>query len=110
MSGVPSDSDWILITKEPSIAIEVFVSPKTISRVSDDVVRGWVKYRYSTPKSFESKYIKELAVYNEYNCRERTSRILRSEAYFTDGTSEPDLSARKGHVLSNDEAFKYLCK
>ena len=110
ISGVPEDSDWRLITKDLLVEIDVFIDPKSINRISDNVVGAWIKYRYSTPRSFDSKYIKELVVRNEYYCSERTYKILQSEAYFTDGTHETDSSERQGYILSGDAAYKYLCK
>jgi len=107
---MPADSDWTPIAKELPTAIEVLIALKSIDRISNDVVRAWVKYRYSTPRSFDSKYVKELAVHNEYHCTERKCTILQSEAYFTDGTHEPDFSERRGYVLADDAAYRYLCK
>jgi len=109
-SGVPEGADWTLITKDLPVEIDVFVDQKSINRISDNVVRAWIKYRYSTPRSFDSKYIKELVVRNEYYCSGKTYKILQSEAYFTDGTHETDSSERQGYVLSGDAAYKYLCK
>ena len=108
--GMPEDSDWTAVTEDSPAGIEVFVASKSIERIPDKVVRAWVKYRYSPPRSFGSKSIKELVVQNEYSCGERKYRILRSEAYLTDGTREPDLSERQGYVLPTDAAYKYLCK
>ena len=107
---MPADSDWTAITEDSPAEVEVFLALNSIERISDKVVRAWVKYRYSTPRTFGSKSIKELVVYNEYSCGERKYKILRSEAYFTDGTHEPDLSERQGYVLPGDAAYKYLCK
>lgn len=107
---MPTGADWTPITQGLPTDIEVFIDPKRINRISNNVVRAWVKYRYSTPRSFDSKYIKELAVHNEYNCSERKYKILQSEAYFTDGTHEPDFSERQGYVLADDAAYRYLCK
>jgi hypothetical protein len=108
--NMPGDPDWTPIKKESPTAIEVFIALKSITRISKDVVRAWVKYRYPTPRSFDSKYIKELGVYNEYNCSERRCKILQSKAYFTDGTHGTDLSERQSYVVSEDAAYKYLCK
>jgi len=110
VSGVPEGADWTLITKDLPVEIEVFIDPKSINRISVNVVRAWIKYRYSTPRSFDSKYIKELVVLNEYYCNERKHKILQSEAYFTDGTHETDPSERQGYILPGDAAYKYLCK
>lgn len=110
ISSMPTGADWTPITKGLPTDIEVFVDPKSINRISNNVVRAWVKYRYSTPRSFDSKYIKELAVHNEYNCSDRKYKILQSEAYFTDSTHEPDFSERQGYVLAEDAAYNFLCK
>jgi hypothetical protein len=110
ISGMTAGSEWTPITKDLPADIEVFVDLKSINRISNNAVRAWIKYRYSTPRSFGSKYVKELAVHNEYYCSERKYKILRSEAYFTDGTHEPDFSERQGYVLADDAAYKYLCK
>jgi hypothetical protein len=108
--GLPADSDWTAITEDSPAEIEVFVALKSRERIPDKVVRVWIKYRYSTPRSFGSGHIRELVVHNEYSCGERKYKILRSEAYFTDGTHEPDLSERQGYVLPGDAAYKYLCE
>lgn len=110
VSGVPEGTDWTLIMKDLPAEIDVFVDEKSINRIPDNVVRAWIKYRYSTPRSFDSKYIKELVVHNEYYCSEGKYKILHSEAYFTDGTHETDFSERQGYILSGDAAYKYLCK
>jgi len=109
ISGMPADADWTTIKKDLPTDIDVFVDLKSINRISNNVVRAWIKYRYSMPRSFDSKYVKELAVHNEYNCSESKYKILRSEAYFTDGTHEPDFSERQGYVLADDAAYNFLC-
>jgi hypothetical protein len=106
---MPADSDWMPITKGPSADIEVFVDPRSINRSSNDVVRAWIKYKYSTPRRYDSKFVQTLAVHNEYYCKERTYKILQSEAYLTDGTREHDFSERQGYALADDAAYKYLC-
>jgi len=107
ISGISEGADWTLITKGDA---DVFIDRESIEHISDKVDRVWVKYRYSMPKKFDYKYIKELAVYREYNCGEGKFKILRTIGYFTDGTSETDTSERQGYVLRDDVAYKYLCK
>ena len=109
ISDVPADSDWVAITTELPTEIEVSVSPKSINRSSDNVVRAWIEYKYSRPRSFGSKFVKTLMVHNEYYCSERKYKILQSEAHFTDGTHERDFSERQGYALADDPAFRYLC-
>jgi hypothetical protein len=108
--GVAEGADWTLITKGQSDDIDVFVDQESVKRISDNVVRAWIKYKYSNPRHFDSKYIKELVVYNEYYCTERKYKILQSEGYFTNGTRETDSSERQGYILPDDAAHKYLCK
>ncbi len=108
---VPEGFDWTQITsKDLPAETDVFVDQKSINRISDNVVRAWIKVSYSTPRQFDSKYIKELVALNEYYCSERKYKILHSEAYFTDGTHETDFSERQGYILSGDAAYDYLCK
>lgn len=90
--------------------VDISVDQESIEHISDDVVRARIKYVYSRPRSFDSGFIKELVVHNEYHCRERKCRILRSEGHFTDGRQETDSTEREGHILSNDVIYQYLCK
>ncbi|HXX58893.1 MAG TPA: surface-adhesin E family protein [Thermodesulfovibrionales bacterium] len=108
--GVSVGAEWTSITRDQSGDVDIFVDRESISHVSDATVRGWVKYRYSQPKQFDSRFIKELEVYGEYHCTERSYKIIRSIAYFADGTNEPDQSERQGHILRDDVVFEYLCK
>ena len=110
LPGIPADAEWTAISEDSPAEIEVFIALRSIERIPDKVVRAWIRYRYATPRSFGSKSVKELAAYNEYSCGERKYKILRSEAFFTEGTHEPDLSERQGYVLPGDAAYKYLCK
>ncbi len=107
---IANGADWKFIARERSGDVDVFVDRESIERVPGDVVRARIRYRYSKPKRFDSKYIKELVVYNEYNCDQRKCKILWSEGHFTDGTQETDSSEREGHILPDDETYKYLCK
>ncbi len=110
ISAAAQGADWKSIAKERSDDPEVLVDTESIERVSEDVVKARVKYSYSKPRSFDSKYIRELVVCNEYHCKERKCRILWSEGHFTDGTQEADASEREGHILPGDAVYEYLCK
>jgi hypothetical protein len=106
-----SEEQWMPVSKGQAGGVEIFVDEKSIQHVSDAVVRVWIRYRYSTPKPFDSGSIEELVVYNEYDCNNKdTYRILRSEAHFMDGGSEMDSSERQGYILPNDAVFGYVCK
>ncbi len=108
--GVSEGREWTSITKDQSGDVDVFVDQESIRHISDNTVRVWVKYRYAQPKHFDSRYIKELAVYGEYQCTGESYKIIQSIGSFTDGTSEADSSERQGHILRNDEIYRYLCK
>jgi hypothetical protein len=106
-----NETQWTPILKGPAGGVAIFVDVKSIRHVSDTVVRLRIKYRYFGPKPFDSGYIEELVVYNEYDCNNGdTYRILRSEAHFMDGGSKTDSSERRGYILSDDAVFRYVCK
>jgi hypothetical protein len=106
-----SEEQWTPVSKGQAGGVEIFVDGKSIQHVSDTVVRLRIRYRYSSPKPFDSGYIDELVVYNEYDCNNKeTYKILRSEAHFMDGGSETDSSERVGYILPDDAVFRYVCK
>lgn len=110
VSGLSEGTVWTLITKDHSGDVDVFIDQESVRRMSANTIRAWVKYRYSPPKRFDSKYITELAVYSEYYCTGESHKIIQSIGYFTDGTSETDSSERQAPVLLDDVTYKYLCK
>ena len=106
-----SEEQWVPVSEGQAGGVVIFVDEKSIQHVSDTAVRVRVRYRYSSPNPFDSGTIKELVVYNEYDCNNKdTYRILRSQAHFTDGRSETDSSERQGYVLPDDAVFRYVCK
>jgi hypothetical protein len=106
-----SEKQWTPVSKGQAGGVEIFVDGKSIQHVSDTLVKLRIKYRYPSPKPFDSGSIDELVVYNEYDCNNRdTYRILRSEAHFTDGGNETDSSERRGYILPDDAVFRYVCK
>ncbi|HET6515357.1 MAG TPA: surface-adhesin E family protein [Thermodesulfovibrionales bacterium] len=110
ISGSAKGADWTLITKDPSADVALSIDRESIERISETVMRVRMKYEYAEPRKFDGKYIKELLVCNEYDCGKDTYRILWSEGYFTDGTHQEDTSERRGHLLPDDAAYRYLCK
>ncbi len=110
LAGFAVGADWTVVSESSSGDVDIFIDRHSIKHISDNVTRVWVKYRYSRPRNFDSKYIKELEVYNEYYCGGRKFKILKSEGYFTDGTQKTDPSEREGYILPDDVVYKYLCK
>lgn len=105
-----SEEQWTLIPIVQEGA-DIFVDSKSIRHVSDSVVRLRLRYRYLSPKPFDSGYIEELRVYNEYDCNNKeTYKILSSEAHFRNGETKIDSSERQGYILPHDVVFRYLCK
>jgi len=105
-----SEEQWTLIPNVQEGA-DIFVDSKSIQHVSNSVVRLRLRYRYSCPKLFDSGYIEELQVYNEYDCdNAETYKILSSEAHFKHGGTNIDSSERQGYILPYDIVFRYLCK
>jgi hypothetical protein len=105
-----SEEQWTLISNVQEGA-DIFVDSKSIRHISDSVVRLRLRYRYPSPQPFESGYIDELRVYNEYDCNnKKTYRILSSEAHFLHGGPKIDSSERQGYILPTDVVFHYLCK
>jgi hypothetical protein len=108
---VQGEEQWTPVSKGQAGGVGIFVDEQSMRHVSETVVRLRIKYRYSSPKPFDSGYIEELIVYNEYDCDNKdTYRILQSEAHFTDGGSETDSSERVGYILPDDVVFRYVCK
>lgn len=106
-----SEGQWTLIPKGQAGRVEIFIDEKSIEHESDTVVRLRIRYRYSSPRPFDSGYIEELVVYNEYDCNNKeTYKIHWSEAHFMDGGSKTDSSERLGHILPADAVFHYVCK
>jgi len=106
-----SEGQWTPLQADQAGEVKIFVDEKSIQHVSDTLVRLRIRYRYASPKRFDSGYIEELVVNNEYDCNNReTYKILWSEAHFTDGRSESDSSKRMGHILPDDAVFRYVCK
>ncbi len=105
------EGQWTPIQEGQRGGVEIFVDEKSIEHISDTVVRLLIRYRYSSPKPFDSGHIEELVVYNEYDCSNKdTYRILRSEAHFTDGKSKTDSAERRGYLLPDDAVFRHVCK
>jgi hypothetical protein len=108
---IQNEEQWTPVSRGEVSGVAIFVDQQSIRHVSDTVVRLRVKYSYSGPKPFDSGYIEQLVVYNEYDCKnENTYRILRSEAHFMDGRSETDSTERQGYILTDDDVFRYVCK
>ncbi len=106
-----SEGQWTPLQKGRGNGVKVFVDERSLKHLSDTVARLRIRYRYSTPEPFDSGYIEELVVYNEYDCRnEETYKILWSEAHFMDGKSKKDSSERLGYILPDDAVFRYVCK
>jgi hypothetical protein len=106
-----SQEQWAPVPGGQAGETAIFVDAKSIRHVSDTVIRLRIRYKYSTPKPFDSGYIEELTVNNEYDCNNKvTYRILGSEAYFTDGKSKTDSSERRGYILPDDAVFHYVCR
>ena len=106
-----SEKQWTLIQKGAAGGVDIFLDSKSIRHVSEAVVRLEIRYRYSGPKPFDSGYIEELQVYNEYDCNNKeTYRILSSAAHFMNGGTKTDSSERQGYILPDDAVFRYLCK
>jgi Surface-adhesin protein E len=106
-----SEGQWTPLQKGGGSGVEISADRRSIQHLSDTVARLMIRYRYSSPKPFDSGYIKELVVYNEYDCRNReTYKILWSEAHFMDGRSKRDSSERLGYILPGDAVFRYVCK
>jgi hypothetical protein len=106
-----SEERWAPVSRNQAGGVAIFVDENSMRHVSDTVVRLRIKYRYSSPKPFDSGSIEELVVYNEYDCNNKdTYRILRSEAHFMDGGSETDSSERVGYILPDDAVFRYVCE
>jgi hypothetical protein len=106
-----SEERWTSVSGNQAGGVEISVDEKSIQHVSGTVFRLRIKYKYSSPKPFDSGYIEELVVYNEYDCNKKdTYRILRSEAHFMDGGSETDSSERVGYILPDDAVFRYVCQ
>ena len=110
VSVIAEGADWKSITGNGSEDVDISVDQESIEHISDDVVRARIKYVYSKPRSFDSGFIKELVVHNEYHCRERKCKILRSEGHFTDGTQKTDSNEREGYILPGDAVYEHLCK
>jgi hypothetical protein len=109
--GLMEAADWTPVMKGPAEDVVVSVDRESIERNTDNVVRAWIKYRYSKPKPFDSGDIKELRVNNEYDCKNaKKYKIHLSVAYLTDGTVQADSSERQGYILPDDATFNYLCK
>jgi hypothetical protein len=108
---VRREEQWTPVSKGEMGGVAIFVEEQSIRHVSNTVVRLRVKYRYSSPKPFDSGYVEELVVYNEYDCNNKnTYRILRSEAHFIDGGRETDSTKRQGYILPDDDVFRSVCK
>jgi hypothetical protein len=106
-----SEGQWTPLQKGRGNGVEIFVDEGSIQHVSATMARLRIRYRYSSPKPFDSGYIEELVVYNEYDCRNKeTYKILWSEAHFVDGGSKMDSSGRLGYILPEDVVFRYVCK
>jgi hypothetical protein len=101
---------WTPLAMGRAAGVEIFVDENSIRHMSG-TVRLRIKYRYVSPKPFDSGYIDQLVVYNEYNCdNKKTHKILWSEAHYIDGGSKRDLLERQGYILPNDAVFHYVCK
>lgn len=105
-----SEVQWTPVTKGQADAVKIFIDEKSIRHMSDTVVRLRLRYRYSSPNPFDSGYVDELVVYNEYDCNNKeTYNILWSEAHFIDGVTKADSSKRQGYILPDDAVFRFLC-
>jgi Surface-adhesin protein E len=106
-----SEGLWTPLQEGRGNGVNIFVDERSIKHVSDAVARLRIRYRYSSPKPFDSGYIEELVVYSEYDCKNKeTYKILWSEAHFMDGGSKMDSSERLGYILPDDAVFRYVCK
>jgi hypothetical protein len=106
-----NEIQWTPIATGQDGGAEICVDEKSIQHISDGVVRLRVRYRYSSPKPFDSGYIDELVVNNEYDCdNEKTHKILWSEAHYIDGGIRRDSLERQGYILPGDAVFRYVCK
>lgn len=106
-----NESEWTPVAIGRAGGVEIFVDEDSIRHVSDKVVRLRIKYRYVRPKPFDSGYVDQLVVYNEYNCdNKKTHKILWSEANYIDGGIKRDNLERQGYILPDDAVFRYVCK
>ena len=105
-----SEGQWTPVQEDQAGGVEISVDEKSIQHVADTLVRLRIRYRYARAKPFDSGYIEELVVNNEYDCNNKeTYKILWSEAHLIDGGSEADSSKRTGYILPDDAVFRYLC-
>jgi hypothetical protein len=94
-----------------------FVDNKSTKNISSHIVSARIKEVPFKPFEFNNKRVTYCLSYEEYDCKNKKSRILQLIFYYTDGSHEtltPPEEADRWTLVSPDSVHeslhKYLCK
>jgi len=113
LSTIARGAEWILVGRNENGSS--FVDKESISFISSNVVRARDKLIRARPEAFQSKIVLYTLVYNEWDCREKRTKMLQASYYYMDGTNDMySLSDTKWKYVRpgtiEEFVFKYLCE
>lgn len=108
----PKEANWVLLKEDPST--KVFIDQGSITHVSGNVVRAWVKFEFVQPKEFGPKRAQGMVSHEEFDCAKKTRQTLQLTFTYTDQTEES--SSEKGDIDTivpgtyGELEYNHICK